>query len=57
MMRSSETASNEAERSIRSVLEAAADEAQRRRRLVRTALAGLGGVLVGVGVILLGALR
>jgi exopolyphosphatase/pppGpp-phosphohydrolase len=45
------------QRSIRSALEDAADEVQRRRRLVRRALIGVSGTLIAVATLLLGGPR
>jgi exopolyphosphatase/pppGpp-phosphohydrolase len=45
------------QRSIRSALEDAADEVQRRRRLVRRALIGVSGALVALAALLLGGPR
>src|SRR2546423_13673097 len=45
------------QRSVRSALEDAADEVQRRRRLVRRALVGVGGALMALAALLLGGPR
>jgi hypothetical protein len=44
-------------RSVRSALQDAANEARRRRRLLRWALIGLGGALAVLGALLLGSPR
>ena len=55
MVRSSTSAVADRDRPIRSALQDAADEARRRRRLVRWALIGLAVALLLVGLLLLNA--
>jgi hypothetical protein len=45
------------QRSVRSALEDAADEVQRRRRLIRRALMGVSGALIALAALLLGGPR
>jgi hypothetical protein len=54
MARSRSSRTKDGQRSIRSALKDAADEAQRRRRLVRGALISLSGALILLGSLLLG---
>jgi hypothetical protein len=54
MARSRSPSTSDGSRSIRSALENAADEARRRRRLLRWALIGLGAALVVCGLLMLG---
>jgi hypothetical protein len=57
MVRSRLSETQDRQRSVRSALKDAVDEARRRRTLVRRALVGLSGALIVLGVLLLGAAR